>query len=127
MLIQRCGFPPKIDRNEDIHISANQVILRKKKISPITAETLFAFISSRHVVETLAGKATGSTLKHLPIKILQQLEIPLPDTSIQEGVLEKLRDRAGSRKLIKRYVASIESNIEETWPTLELKSMEPDG
>ena len=124
-------FPPKIDEevDEDIHISANQglFILRKKKISPISAETLFAFISSRHVVETLSGKATGSTLKHLPIKILQQLEIPLPDSSIQEGVLEKLRDRAGTRKLIKSYVASIESNIEETWPNLELKSMEPDG
>ena len=111
---------------DDPQLSANQglFIFRKKKVCPISAETLFSYISSNYVVETLAGKATGSTLKHLPIKILKELEVPLPDTTIQESLLENLRERTSLRRSIERDLAAIDENIAETWPNLEVKSME---
>ena len=119
----------RADANEEViddaSITANQgmFILRNKLASVISTEALFSFLSSQTVTEYLSGLATGTTLKHLPIKVLRQLKLPVPDQIVADDVKASLEKREVIRNTIALLTQELAENEAATWPNFELLSM----
>lgn len=116
-----------VDRvgSEGASITANQgmFILRNKLASVISTEALFSFLSSQTVTDYLSGLATGTTLKHLPIKVLRQLKLPVPDKIVADDVKASLEKREMIRNTITLLTQELAENEAATWPNFELQSM----
>jgi len=113
------------EKIDDVSITANQgmFILRNKLASVISTEALFSFLSSQTVTDYLSGLATGTTLKHLPIKVLRQLKLPIPNEIVAEDVKANLEKREMIRNTITLLTQKLEENEATTWPNFELLSM----
>ncbi len=103
---------------ENIRINSGMVILRSNldKISP---SFLLQFMNSLEFAAQVANFISGSAQPQLPIRVLNEIEIPLPPLKIQKQIVEKIEaERAlveSARKLIELYEQKIKDRIAKIW------------
>src|SRR5581483_10724396 len=63
--------------------SGNLMIIRAKNID---ARLIFAFLSSSELRKRLESMATGSTIKAITLRVVAELEIPVPPRDVQQDL-----------------------------------------
>ena len=82
-------------------------------------EYLREIISSQTYLDHLQTLTTGSTIRHLGIKELKKLEIPIPHLTIQEAVIETVRNY----KAHARDVDAIKVLNEKLWGGSDIETL----
>ncbi len=103
---------------ENIRINSGMVILRGN-IEKIYPNFLLLFLNSLEFEVQVSNFMSGSAQPQLPIRILNEIEIPLPSLEIQKQIVEKIEaERAlveSSKKLIEIYEQKTKESISKLW------------
>lgn len=103
---------------DHVRINSGMVILRPNK-STISSEYLLEFLNSIRFSEQVNKYVSGSAQPQLPIRVMTQIEIPIPDKAVQNLVVNQLRlekaNIAQINNLIMLFEQKIKEKIAEVW------------
>lgn len=103
---------------DNIRINSGMVVLRSnsEKIYP---NFLLLFLNSLEFEVQVSNFMSGSAQPQLPIRVLNEIEIPLPSLEIQKQIVEKIEaERAlveSAKKLIEIYEQKIKDVVGRLW------------
>lgn len=80
-----------------------------------TPAFLTALLRAPIYQEWFAGHARGSTIRHLSVRTLRKLRIPVPPVPIQEAVLRNLSSGGDALSLLLRFISSGTSDPIAAW------------
>lgn len=97
------------------------LVLRMKD-NKIDEDYLYSILSSEIVYSQFEKSATGGVVKNLNIKLVKEVEIPLPPLSVQKEIVSKIESYQsiinGARQIIQNYKPQIDINPD--WQMVEL-------
>jgi restriction endonuclease S subunit len=103
---------------ENVRINSGMVLLRSnlEKLSP---RFLLLFLNSLGFEAQVLNFMSGSAQPQLPIRVLSDIEFPLPSLEIQQQIVEKIEtERAlvdSTRKLIEIYEQKTKDVLSKLW------------
>lgn len=114
--------------NIESTISRSLVLLRTRE--NILPEYLFRILQARTYKEWLEAHAFGSMIKRLPLRVLRNLEIPVPSLSVQEDIVTECRSKNSDAvvvldKLIRSRTGKEAEKIAEELRTLFFDELLP--
>lgn len=103
---------------EHLRINSGMVILRPNT-KYLTSEYLLEYLNSDNFIKQVERFVSGSAQPQLPIRIMSQIEIPLPKIEVQQKIVESLRDEkrkiSETELLVSIFEQKIQDKIAEVW------------
>lgn len=103
---------------ENIRINSGMVVLRSN-LDKIYPNFLLLFLNSLEFEAQVSNFMSGSAQPQLPIRVLNEIEIPLPPLTIQKQIVEKIEaERAlveSTKKLIEIYEQKTKDTVAKLW------------
>lgn len=91
-----------LEEIEKAVVAAPLLRIRLKKPETVLPEYLNWYISQHEAQNFLKSRATGSMQMMIGIDVLEQLEIPVPDTNVQKAVVELARLAEQEQQLMQK-------------------------
>ncbi len=98
------------------------------KSEQIDQHYLLAFLNSPECRTWLSDQATGSTIQHLPIRVLRELPVPTPPLRVQRSIAEQFRDQeTDALGFLALLSGASQRDPLSQWIESTLRAMPPDG
>ena len=103
---------------KNMRINSGMLIFRPDELK-ISSEYLFYFFQSSNAKEQIKKIISGSAQPQLPIRDLNHLKIPMPDTKVQKQIVEQIQKELeivwANKRLIEMFEQKIEDRIAKVW------------
>ncbi len=95
------------------------MVILRSNLDKISPNFLLLFLNSLEFEVQVSNFMSGSAQPQLPIRVLNEIEIPLPPLAVQEQIVEKIEAERSlvesSKKLIDIYEQKTKDTIAKLW------------